>query len=251
MSYRWVKSNLFAVIILLFTGGCHYSNSKQSNYQPTSDSTVVSPVSAPLPTATPDTTRNKPNTTPIINNAKLVDIQSVNKNIVVDIRYATSNNFLKRKVYPEARCILRYRVAKKLAKVQEDLAKNQLGLKVYDCYRPLSVQKLMWQVKPDNRFVANPAQGSRHNRGAAVDLTLVDSNGKELEMPSEFDSFTPASHRNYSGGNIQALHNRQLLENAMQKHGFIGLSTEWWHFDASGWKDFPSLDVPFNQIPRS
>lgn len=244
MSYQWVKSSFLAVFVLFFLGGCHYSNSKGSNYQPTSDSTVVSPAPVPVPTATPDKAI-------IIDDAKLVDIQSVSKNIVVDIRYATSNNFLKRKVYSEARCILRYGVAKKLAKVQEDLAKNQLGLKVYDCYRPLSVQKLMWLFKPDDRFVANPAQGSRHNRGAAVDLTLVDSNGKELEMPSDFDSFTPASHRNYSGASIQALLNRQLLDSAMQKQGFFGLSTEWWHFDASGWKNFPVMDVPFNQVKSS
>ncbi len=248
MSYRLVKSKFLATVVLLLIESC--SNSKLSNHQPTINSTKF--VNAPeLPTATPDITRAKQNTTFIIDDAKLVDITSINKNIVLDIRYATTNNFLKQKLYSEARCILRYAAAKKLSQVQEYLAKNQLGLKVYDCYRPLSVQKLMWRVMPDDKYVANPAQGSRHNRGAAVDVTLVDSNGKELEMPSEFDSFTPASHRIYSGGSTQALHNRQLLENAMQKQGFIGLSTEWWHFDTSGWKDFSVIDVPFNHIPRS
>lgn len=246
MSYRSVKSKFLAIVVLSFLVSC--DNSKSSNNQSTFNPTTFSKASVPLSTAIPDITRNKPNTTPIVNDAKLVDIKSINKNIVVDIRYATTNNFLKQKLYPEAKCILRYAVAKKLSQVQEDLAKNQLGLKVYDCYRPLSVQKLMWRVMPDDRYVANPAQGSRHNRGAAVDVTLIDRNGKELEMPSEFDSFTPASHRNYSGGNTQARKNRLLLDRAMQKQGFLGLSTEWWHFDGSGWKDFPVMDVPFNQI---
>lgn len=181
--------------------------------------------------------------------ARLIDIRSVNPNIVLDIRYATENNFLKRKVYPVARCVLRGAAARRLVQVQQDLEKKGLGLKVYDCYRPLSVQKLMWQIKPDPNYVANPAKGSRHNRGAAVDLTLVDRNGKELEMPSGFDDFTERAHRDYTGGNPQALKNRQLLEDAMKKYGFIPLATEWWHFDAPGWDKFTILDVPFGAIP--
>jgi zinc D-Ala-D-Ala dipeptidase len=189
--------------------------------------------------------------TTINNDARLVDIQSVNKNIVLDIRYATPNNFLKKKLYPEARCILRYGAAKKLSLVQQDLAKSKLSLKVYDCYRPLAVQKAMWKILPDARYVGNPARGSRHNRGAAVDATLINSSGKELEMPSAFDAFTPASHRDYSGGSIQSRKNRQILEDAMRKQGFMGLKTEWWHFDAPGWDKYAVLDVPFNQIPRN
>ena len=186
------------------------------------------------------------------NDSQLVDIQSINKNIALDIRYATPNNFLKKKLYPDARCILRYGAAKKLSLVQEDLAKNnKLQLKVYDCYRPLSVQKEMWKLLPDERYVANPAKGSRHNRGAAVDATLINSSGKELEMPSAFDAFTPASHRDYSGGSIQSRKNRQILEDAMRKQGFVGLKTEWWHFDAPGWDKYAVMDAPFNKIPRN
>jgi zinc D-Ala-D-Ala dipeptidase len=183
--------------------------------------------------------------------ARLIDIQSINKNIALDIRYATPNNFLKKKLYAEARCVLRYGVATKLSLVQQDLAKNKLGLKVYDCYRPLSVQKEMWKLLPDERYVGNPAKGSRHNRGAAVDATLIDSSGKELEMPSAFDAFTPASHRDYSGGSVQSRKNRQILEDAMRKQGFTGLATEWWHFDAPEWDKYSVMDAPFNKIPRS
>jgi D-alanyl-D-alanine dipeptidase len=107
----------------------------------------------------------------------------------------------------------------------------------------------MWQIKPDPRYVANPAKGSRHNRGAAVDITLVDRNGKELEMPTGFDDFTEKAHRTYKGASTQAKKNSKLLEDAMKKYGFIPLATEWWHFDAPGWDKFSILDVGFGEIP--
>ncbi len=181
--------------------------------------------------------------------ARLVDIRTVNRNIRLDIRYATTNNFLKRKLYPIAKCALRSSVAQKLALVQTDLEKIGLGLKVYDCYRPFSVTEQMWEVLPDPNYVANPARGSRHNRGAAVDLTLVDRTGKELEMPTPFDDFTTKAHRNYQGGSAQSRKNRQILEDAMKKQGFIGITTEWWHFDSEDWQKFAILDVSLGAIP--
>lgn len=181
--------------------------------------------------------------------SRLMDIRTVNPGIRLDIRYATTNNFVKRKLYPVARCVLRGTAARRLARVQDDLEKKGLGLKVYDCYRPLSVQKLMWQAVPNPRYLANPAKGSRHNRGAAVDLTLVDRNGKELEMPTEFDNFTARAHRNYNGASDRAKKNRQLLEDAMKKYGFIPISNEWWHFDAPDWNKYAILDIPFGEIP--
>jgi zinc D-Ala-D-Ala dipeptidase len=181
--------------------------------------------------------------------ARLVDIRTVNRNIRLDIRYATTNNFLKRKLYPIAKCALRSSVAQKLGKVQTDLEKIGLGLKVYDCYRPFSVTKQMWEFLPDPNYVANPARGSRHNRGAAVDLTLVDRTGKELEMPTPYDDFTVKAHRNYQGGSTQSRKNRQLLEDAMKKQGFIGITTEWWHFDSEDWQKFAILDISLGAIP--
>lgn len=189
------------------------------------------------------------NKTPLPYEARLIDIRTVNDKIALDIRYATENNFLKRKVYPAARCVLRGAAAQALSQVQNDLVKQGLGLKVYDCYRPLSVQKLMWEILPDSRYVANPTKGSRHNRGAAVDLTLVDRNGKELEMPTDFDDFTEKAFRNSKTATTQAQKNSLLLENAMKKYGFIPLATEWWHFDAPGWDKFSILDIPFGAIP--
>ncbi len=181
--------------------------------------------------------------------ARLVDIRTVNPNIRLDIRYATANNFLKRKLYSTAKCALRSSVAQKLALVQTDLEKVGLGLKVYDCYRPFSVTKQMWEFLPDPNYVANPARGSRHNRGAAIDLTLVDRTGKELEMPTPFDDFTKKAHRDYAGGSAQSRKHRQLLEDAMKKQGFIGITTEWWHFDSEDWQKFAILDVSLGAIP--
>ncbi|MEG3977285.1 M15 family metallopeptidase [Microcoleus sp. herbarium8] len=181
--------------------------------------------------------------------ARLVDIRKVNPNIRLDIRYATANNFLKRKLYSQAKCALRSSVAQKLALVQTDLEKIGLGLKVYDCYRPFSVTEQMWKVMPDPRYVANPARGSRHNRGAAVDLTLVDRTGKELEMPTPYDDFTEKAHGDYQGGSAQSRKNRQVLKDAMKKHGFIGITTEWWHFDSEDWQKFAILDISLGTIP--
>lgn len=181
--------------------------------------------------------------------ARLVDIKSINPNIILDIRYATPNNFLNQKLYPVAKCALRKEVAEKLSQVQTDLETIGLGLKVYDCYRPLSVTKKMWKVLPDSRYVANPTTGSRHNRGAAVDVTLIDlSTGKELEMPTEFDDFSEKAWRSYSGNKPEVQRNTELLKTKMKKYGFEALITEWWHFDAVGWEKFSILDVPLQQL---
>ena len=240
----------FSTLLVLFLGGQRAEVSASDRItapQPTlaqlSNSTqVVS--SQSFSTASEGTTKSS-----LPYDARLIDIRTVNPKIALDIRYATTNNFLKKQLYPVARCVLRGAAVKRLSQVQDELEKKGLGLKVYDCYRPLSVQKQMWQIKPDSRYVANPAQGSRHNRGAAVDLTLVDSNGKELEMPTGFDDFTERASRSYSGASTQAKKNRQLLEDAMKKYGFIPLATEWWHFDAPGWDKFAVLDVSFGEIP--
>lgn len=176
--------------------------------------------------------------------AELVDIRDVNPNIRLDIRYATPNNFTGVAVYDQPLCLLRPEVARRLDRVQRDLESRGLGLKVYDCYRPLSIQKKFWSLVPDERYVANPAKGSRHNRGAAVDLTLVDARGRELPMPTGYDDFTPRAHRDFKDLPAEAIRNRELLEQVMQSHGFEPLPSEWWHFDAQGWERYPVMDHP-------
>lgn len=176
--------------------------------------------------------------------AVLTDVAAAVPGVRLDIRYATADNFTKAVVYPAARCLLRPEAAAALGKVQADLAARGLGLKLWDCYRPLSVQRRFWELVPDPRYVADPRKGSRHNRGAAVDATLVDAAGRELELPTGYDDFSEAAHRASTAGSPAARANAKALEEAMAKHGFKGLATEWWHFDYAGWEKFPLLDVP-------
>jgi len=126
------------------------------------------------------------------------------------------------------------------------LAGQKLGLKLWDCYRPLSVQRKFWALVPDARYVANPAKGSRHNRGAAVDLTLVDATGRELDMGTAFDDFSERAHRDARDVSEAARGHRATLEAAMAAEGFLGMPTEWWHFDYGDWRKYPIADVPLD-----
>ena len=152
------------------------------------------------------------------------------------------------KLYPEARALLRPEVAERLSRVQQALGKQGLFLKIFDAYRPLAVQKKMWARFPMEGYVANPAKGSNHNRGAAVDVTLVDANGSELPMPSAYDEFSERAHWDYQGGTEDERKNRALLREAMESEGFRGISTEWWHFDYKDAKSYPVLDLPFSLV---
>ena len=181
--------------------------------------------------------------------ADLVDVQKRIPGVVLDIRYATTNNFTGKQIYPSARCYLRKQTADKLAMVQQELKSQGLGLKLFDGYRPLSAQRKLWEIVPDSRYIADPAKGSKHNRGAAVDLTLVDKNGKELAMPTPYDDFTEKAHWNYQNLPQEAIRNRTLLRQIMEKHGFKGISTEWWHFDDRNWEQYEILDLDFDKIP--
>ncbi len=169
----------------------------------------------------------------------LVDVTRIIPAIRLDIRYATANNFTHQVVYPAARCVLQRAVAERLKLVEDDLRARKLGLKLYDCYRSLAVQRKFWEIMPDERYVADPKKGSRHNRGAALDLTLVGSDGKELPMPTPYDDFTVRAHRDSQDAPPAARENRRLLEEAMVKRGFLPLPTEWWHFDAPDWQRYP------------
>ncbi len=174
----------------------------------------------------------------------IVPLASIDSTIVTDVRYATTNNFTGQVLYSTDKVYIRKIVGKALAEVQSYLLKNfNLRIKIFDGYRPLSVQKKMWKIMPDNRYVADPAKGSRHNRGAAVDLTLIDSIGVQLEMGTEYENFTEKAHYNYQRlpNNIKA--NRKLLRDTMMKFGFTPITSEWWHFDFKGWKKFSIIEV--------
>lgn len=178
----------------------------------------------------------------------LVDVKKLDSTIVLDIKYATENNFTGKKIYDEAKFFLRKEPALKILEIQKELQKLGLSLKVFDGYRPLSVQKKFWEIMPDERYVADPKKGSRHNRGAAVDLTLVDKDGKEIPMPTPYDDFTEKASRDYFELPAQILINRNFLEDIMLKYGFTGFPTEWWHFDYKGWEKYDVLDVDFSEI---
>ncbi len=174
----------------------------------------------------------------------LVLLKDIDSTIITDVKYATKENFTGKILYPTDKVYLRKIVAEALAQVNQYLKKNYaLRLKVFDGYRPLSVQKKMWEIYPDERYVADPAKGSRHNRGAAVDLTLVDATEKEIDMGTPYDDFTEKAHIDYKKLPRNVLDYRKILRTAVERFGFTAMSTEWWHFDFKGWDKFPILDV--------
>jgi zinc D-Ala-D-Ala dipeptidase len=172
-----------------------------------------------------------------------VDVSTLIADAVIDIRYATEDNFTKKKLYPTAVCKLRRSVAARLVKAAKVLRKQGRRLVIWDCYRPSSIQATLWKLVPDERYVANPAKGSRHSRGAAVDVGLVDKTGKPVVLPTKFDDFSEAAHRDRALKGEQGAEAR-TLEAAMKAAGFVGMPTEWWHFDAPDAAKFALADDP-------
>ncbi|GMV92021.1 MAG: hypothetical protein AMXMBFR82_17990 [Candidatus Hydrogenedentota bacterium] len=177
-----------------------------------------------------------------------MELVEVVPDILLDLRYATDNNFTGEVVYPVARCFLVRDAALALRDAQADLRPLGYRLKVFDGYRPLSVQRRFWEILPDPQYVADPRIGSRHNRGYAVDLTLVDLDGNSVAMPTEFDDFTERAHRDSLAASAEAIGHREILETVMVRHGFIPFPTEWWHFDYRGYEDKPNLDIPLDAV---
>jgi len=185
--------------------------------------------------------------------ADLVEIVKLDPEIHLDVRYATPNNFTGRPVYQQARAFLQRPAAEALVRVRRSLAEKGYGLIVFDGYRPWSVTKLFWDITPRDKrekgFVANPAKGSKHNRGAAVDLSMYDlATGKEVAMPSAYDEFTDRADPDYAGGTAEERARRDLLRAEMEKEGFSVDPGEWWHYNYRGWEEYPILDIAFEDI---
>ena len=163
---------------------------------------------------------------------KFVNIKTLSPEILLDMKYATADNFLGQVVYDCGECYLRKATAQALVAAQKDFVARGYSLKLFDCYRPLSVQKKMWKILPGTHYVANPAKGSKHNRGAAVDLTLVEiATGKEVDMGTPFDTFSPKAHHSYTDLPKEVLVHRQLLKEVLGKHNFKPIFSEWWHYE--------------------
>lgn len=175
----------------------------------------------------------------------LVNVNTISPRPLLEVRYATPYNFTGQVLYPEPSVYVHRNVAAALQKVQTELAAEGLGLKIYDGYRPFSVQVLMWKAVPDERYVSNPTKSKgKHTRGTAVDVTLVDRMGNELPMPTPFDDFTSLAHRLNSGSwRPEARKNSHKLEALMKKHGFVPFPFEWWHYDYQDWESHPPLDI--------
>ena len=177
-----------------------------------------------------------------IANEDFVDIKKLSTYFIIQMPYATTDNFLDEKVYPCEQCLVRGDVAKSLLQVQKKLMKKGFRLKIFDCYRPLSIQEKMWNLKPDTSYVANPDKGSNHNRGAAVDLTLTNLQGKELKMGTSFDNFTEKAHHDYENLSDEVVRNRKLLKMTMENAGFSSFDSEWWHYDFKNNTSHPIAD---------
>ena len=179
----------------------------------------------------------------------LVDIKKAVPGVVLDIRYATKNNFMKQVMYPSARAFARKPVVEQLKKIQAELKKKGYGLKIFDAYRPYTITVAFYQKASDKNFVAHPKSGSKHNRGCAVDLSIIDlKTGKDVPMPTPYDSFSKAAAADYQDLPPAIKKNRDFLIGVMEKHGFRVMYNEWWHYDFRGWEKYELMDIPFEKL---
>lgn len=185
--------------------------------------------------------------------ADLVELTKLSKTIKLNIKYATADNFVGRAVYPEARAFLQRPAAAAVIRVHKLLKKHGLGIVVYDGYRPWAITKLFWDVVPEDKrkFVADPAKGSKHNRGCAIDLSIYNlKTGRAIPMPSGFDEFTERASPDYPGGTAEERSNRDMLRRMMEAEGFTVNPNEWWHFDYKDWEQYAIYDIAFSEIGK-
>ena len=184
---------------------------------------------------------------------KMIELKTAIPGLLYDLRYAGTDNFMKRRMYPAGTSMtfMRKAAVEGLVMVQKELNEKGFGLKIFDAYRPYSVTEKFWELVKDERYVANPAKGSGHNRGIAVDLTIVNlTTHEELDMGTGFDNFSDTAHSNYKQLPATVLQNRQLLRSLMEKNGFKVLETEWWHFYLPGSEKYEILDIKFKELNR-
>ena len=193
-------SHLFCFIFLLFLSSFSFSQTANAELEAIADSTFV-------------------------------NLKDFSSDFVYDMKYATADNFLKAAVYDCPACYLRLKTVKALIKANQVFIKNGYRIKIFDCYRPLDIQHRMWKIVSNPKYVANPSKGSIHNRGGAVDITLVDAEGKELDMGTTFDFFGPAAAHGYKQVSSEVRANRKLLKKIMERSNFSAFNSEWWHYN--------------------
>lgn len=183
---------------------------------------------------------------------ELVDLQTLIPDLVPDVRYATTGNFLKEVIYDQPYTFVRKPVAEALVKIQQELRRRNIGLKIFDGYRPYRVTVYFYEKTHDSIYCAVPWRGSRHNRGCAVDVSLVSlKTGKELIMPTQYDDFSERANPGYPDLPDIMLANRTVLINVMEKYGFSVLPSEWWHFDFKGWERYEIMDISFGDLKNN
>lgn len=184
-------------------------------------------------------------------NKQMVELKGLDPSFVYDLRYATTNNFMRRLMYPSSTRVtfLRRPAADSLLQALHELKGKGIGIKIFDAYRPYAVTVKFWELVHDERYVANPTRGSGHNRGTAVDLTLIYlKDNTELNMGTGFDNFTDTAHHSFTGLSPEILENRKLLRSTMEKYGFRAFGTEWWHYYLSNQAQYEVLDLPFRKL---
>ena len=221
---------IMALLLCLFLGGCREETPPETRSE--TQSATIGTV-APEPVSVPEATQAAtiPETLPEPGDADFVRVRDYIPDLVVELKYATEDNFTGQVIYGFREAYLRYGTVKKLMAVQEELRQQKLSLKIWDAFRPTDAQFALWEACPDSRYVANPNRTfSAHSRGNTVDVTLVDVNGEEIEMPTGFDDFSALADRDYGDCAFDAMLNALLLEQTMERHGFSGYKSEWWHF---------------------
>jgi zinc D-Ala-D-Ala dipeptidase len=211
---------IFSIFFLLCFTQCHSNKTMKQN------NTVAAPTGNSMDSAR----KELPFEEEFEAENGFVELITLDASILIDIKYATTDNFVKEKMYNCGRCFLRPEVAAAIVLAHKKLQKKGLGLKIFDGYRPRPFQQRLWDKVPDDRFVTNPKKGSMHNRGAAVDLTIVDKKGKELDMGTPFDFFGEKAYQTCTDLPKNVLDNRKLLRETLAEFGFKHIRTEWWHY---------------------
>jgi zinc D-Ala-D-Ala dipeptidase len=242
MTYNIIQRiNIFATCAFIFST-CINTAIAQTMYKDSNNLKVIASIELYKETAKNDS------------NMQMINLQKIIPNIVLDLRYATTNNFMKRIMYTEqpTYTFLRLPAAKALMNVQNELNKLGYGLKIFDAYRPYFVTEKFWELVHDDRYVADPKKGSGHNRGIAVDLTIINLTTKqELKMPTGFDDFTDSAHHDFINLSEEVLMNRKLLKQTMEKFGFNAFATEWWHYSLPNPEKYDVLDLSFKQLKKA